>query len=84
MINIVSFQIRRFQEKVENCAKNVETEREKYETALSDLNAYNPKYMEEMTEVFQRSQDFEEKRLRFFKETFFELHRTLDISANEQ
>ncbi|KAI0208394.1 Protein kinase C and casein kinase substrate in neurons protein 1 [Lamellibrachia satsuma] len=40
--------------------------------------------MEEMMEVFQRSQDAEEKRLCFFKETFFSLHRTLDVSANEQ
>ena len=78
------FQIRKFQEKVEKCTKDVEGAREKYEAALSDLNAYNPKYMEEMMEVFQRSQDAEEKRLCFFKEAFFSLHRTLDVSANEQ
>ena len=69
---------------MEKCTKDVEAAKEKYEAALSDLNAYNPKYMEEMMEVFQRSQDAEEKRLRFFKEVFLSLYRTLDISANEK
>ena len=38
-------------DRVEKNRKEVEATRGKYDAALSDLNAYNAKYMEDMTEV---------------------------------
>ena len=45
------FQLKKLQDKVEKNRKEVETTRGKYEAALSDLNGYNAKYMEDMTDV---------------------------------
>merc|ERR1712136_383360 len=56
--------------------------KEKYETALHEINAYNPKYMEDMTEVFDKCQLMETERLIFFKEVLFNIHRGLNISQD--
>ena len=43
--------MKKLQEKAEKCRRDVEATREKYETALNEINSYNAKYMEDMTEV---------------------------------
>ena len=43
--------MKKLQDKSEKCRRDVENTRERYESALNDLNAYNAKYMEDMTEV---------------------------------
>jgi len=73
-------QMKKVQDKVEKCHKDVETTRQKYEAALSDLNNYNAKYMEDMTMVYDKSDEHEAKRLVFFKEMLFGVHKCLDIS----
>ena len=45
------FQLRKMSDRVEKNRKDVEATRTKYEAALSDLNSYNAKYMEDMTDV---------------------------------
>ncbi|KAH9505248.1 hypothetical protein Btru_059051 [Bulinus truncatus] len=37
-----------------------------------------------MTEVYKRCQDFEQKRIDFFKKTFFQLHACLDLSVESR
>lgn len=37
-----------------------------------------------MTVVFEKCQEFEEKRLHFFKEMLFEIHRALNIAENPE
>ena len=44
-------QLKKLQEKAEKCRRDVEVSKDKYEAALNDINSYNAKYMEDMTEV---------------------------------
>ena len=45
------FQIKKLQDKVSKAEKECDISKQSYETSIRDLDAYNPKYMEEMTEV---------------------------------
>ena len=69
---------------MERCRRDVEASRERYEAALSDLNGYNAKYMEDMSEVFARAQEDEGRRMIFFKDTFYQLRRAVDIGAKDR
>lgn len=77
-------QLKKFHERVEKCRKDVEVSKVKYEQALLELNAYNAKYVEDMTEVYNRTQEFEEKRLKFFKKVLYDLHSCLDQTQNRK
>lgn len=44
-------QLKKLQDKLRKCQQEVEGSREKYTAAVNDLNSYNPKYIEDMTEV---------------------------------
>lgn len=48
---LTSVQVRKLQEKLEKCRLEVQATREKYEACLNDLNGYNARYIEDMTEV---------------------------------
>lgn len=58
--------------------------KDRYESALKEINESNAKYMEDMTVVFEKCQEFEQKRLHFFKETLFEIHGCLNITENAE
>lgn len=75
-------QVKKLQERVIKCKEEVSRNREKYEAALKELTDYNQKYQDDMTEVFEKCQEFEEKRLNFFKETLLGIHACLDISSD--
>ena len=72
------------QDRVAKTKDDVQRCKEKYEVALQELNSYNPKYMEDMTVVFEKCQNLEAQRLQFFKETLFSLHKYLNISQDPQ
>jgi protein kinase C and casein kinase substrate in neurons protein len=80
----IAWQVKKFQEKVEKCRKEVDLTRDIYRASLSELNSSNSKYIEEMTEVFSKAQDFESKRLSFNKKLFYNIHSCLDLSNNKQ
>jgi len=65
---------------VEKCHKDVETTRERYQQSLTELNSYNAKYIEDMTEVFQRTQEFEHRRLTFIKKILYDLLACVDLT----
>jgi protein kinase C and casein kinase substrate in neurons protein len=60
----------------------MEAAKQKYNSALVDLNSINGKYMEDMAEVFERTQQFERLRLEFNKIILAEFHNSLDLSQN--
>jgi len=74
--------VRKLAERVQRAKEEVQRTKEKYETALHEINGYNPKYMEDMTEVFDKCQQMETERLVFFKEVLFNIHRGLNISQD--
>ncbi|KAG8303121.1 Protein kinase C and casein kinase substrate [Homalodisca vitripennis] len=73
-----------FLDEVQKSKEEVQKGKEKYELALQELNAYNPKYMEDMTVVFDKCQEMETQRLQFFKETLFSIHKCLNISQDPE
>jgi len=73
-------QVKKLQEKVEKCRTDEEATRERYRQALTELNSYNAKYIEDMTEVFQRTQEFEHRRLRFIKNVLYDLLACVDLT----
>ncbi|CAH2087813.1 unnamed protein product [Euphydryas editha] len=67
-------------ERVAKCREDVAKNRDKYQAALAEITAYNPRYIEDMTGVFDRCQQMEAQRLTFFKDVLFSFHKCLDIS----
>ncbi|GIX91655.1 protein kinase C and casein kinase substrate in neurons protein 1 [Caerostris extrusa] len=77
-------QIKKLQDRVSKCKDEVQKTKERYEQALREINDYNAKYMEDMTVVFDKCQEFEEKRLSFFKEMLFGINSCLNISTDQE
>lgn len=67
-------------ERVSKCRDDVAKNRDKYQAALAEITSYNPRYIEDMTGVFDRCQQMEAQRLSFFKDVLFSFHKCLDIS----
>lgn len=72
------------QDRVQKSKEDVQKGKEKYDSALAELNSYNPKYIEEMTAVFDKCQEMEAERLKFFKEVLFAVQRGLNISEDPE
>ncbi|GFW30904.1 protein kinase C and casein kinase substrate in neurons protein 1 [Trichonephila clavipes] len=77
-------QVKKLQDRVSKCKDEVQKTKERYEQALREINDYNAKYMEDMTVVFDKCQEFEEKRLNFFKEMLFGINSCLNISTDPE
>uniref|UniRef100_A0A1L8DME7 Putative adaptor protein pacsin n=1 Tax=Nyssomyia neivai TaxID=330878 RepID=A0A1L8DME7_9DIPT len=73
-------QVKKMQDRVQRTKDEVQKCREKYEQSLSEINKYNPVYIEDMTSVFEKCQQMEETRLQFFKQVLFAIHKSLNIS----
>ncbi|XP_015784288.1 protein kinase C and casein kinase substrate in neurons protein 1 isoform X2 [Tetranychus urticae] len=75
-------QVKKLQDRVIKCKDEVQKTKEKYEQALKEINEYNAKYIEDMTVVFEKCQEFEHKRLEFFKKMLFAIHGCLNFTKN--
>lgn len=73
-------QMKKLTDRVSKAKEEVARGKEKYEAALREISDYNPKYIEDMTHVFEKAQESESKRLMFFKEMLFATHKCLNIS----
>ncbi|CAF1070984.1 unnamed protein product [Rotaria sordida] len=71
-------------EKLERCRKEKESAKSKYNEALQELNRANPKYMDDMNDVFSRCQTFEKDRLVKFREFLGATEKCLDLSNRLQ
>lgn len=67
-------------ERVSKCREEVAKSREKYQVALAEITAYNPRYIDDMESVFEKCQQMEAQRLTFFKDVLFNFHKRLNIS----
>ncbi|XP_071038719.1 protein kinase C and casein kinase substrate in neurons protein 2 isoform X5 [Parasteatoda tepidariorum] len=76
--------VTKLQDRVTKCKFEAQRAKERYQQALEEINDYNAKYMEDMTVVFDKCQEFEEKRLDFFKEMLFGIHGCLNISTDPE
>ncbi|XP_070524638.1 protein kinase C and casein kinase substrate in neurons protein 1 isoform X4 [Cardiocondyla obscurior] len=74
--------VKKMQDRVQKTKEEVQKAKEKYEASLQEINQYNPKYMEDMTQVFEKCQEMEAQRLQFFKEVLFGIHKCLNISQD--
>uniref|UniRef100_A0A668S628 Protein kinase C and casein kinase substrate in neurons 2 n=1 Tax=Oreochromis aureus TaxID=47969 RepID=A0A668S628_OREAU len=73
---------KKLQEKVEKCQQEVQKTKERYDKSIDELDKLTPQYMENMEQVFEQCQQFEEKRIEFFKEVLLEVKQHLDLSTN--
>ncbi|XP_018406364.1 PREDICTED: protein kinase C and casein kinase substrate in neurons protein 1 isoform X3 [Cyphomyrmex costatus] len=74
--------VKKMQDRVQKSKEEVLKAKEKYEAALQEINQYNPKYMEDMTQVFEKCQEMEAQRLQFFKDVLFGIHKCMNISQD--
>ncbi|XP_047346636.1 protein kinase C and casein kinase substrate in neurons protein 1 isoform X7 [Vespa velutina] len=74
--------VKKMQDRVQKTKEEVQKAKEKYEAALQEINQYNPKYMEDMSQVFDKCQEMEAQRLQFFKKVLFGIHKCLNISQD--
>ncbi|XP_062852506.1 protein kinase C and casein kinase substrate in neurons protein 2 isoform X2 [Trichomycterus rosablanca] len=75
---------KKLQDKVEKCQQDVQKTKERYEKSLEELEKVTPQYMENMEQVFEQWQQFEDKRLNFFKELMLDVKQHLDLSTNHK
>ena len=58
--------------------------KEKYEKVVEELGKCTPQYMENMEQVFDTCQQFEEKRLSFLREVLLDVKRHLNLTENQR
>ncbi|XP_056280842.1 protein kinase C and casein kinase substrate in neurons protein 2 isoform X4 [Pseudoliparis swirei] len=75
---------KKLQEKVEKCQQEAQKTKERYQKSLEELDKLTPQYMENMEQVFEQWQQFEDKRICFFRELLLEVKQHLDLSTNHR
>ncbi|XP_010740873.3 protein kinase C and casein kinase substrate in neurons protein 1 [Larimichthys crocea] len=76
-------QQKKLHEKLDKCKQDSQKAKEKYEKALDELSKCTPQYMENMEQVFDQCQQFEEKRLSFLREVLLDVKRHLNLTEDQ-
>ncbi|VDN96494.1 unnamed protein product [Rodentolepis nana] len=74
-------QLRRMEDKLRKATAEEEKTRKAYQDAVTALTDATPRYVDDMTLVFNKAQAFEGKRIEFFKQQVFAAEEVLDISS---
>lgn len=82
--SVTSDQQKKLHEKLDKCKQDSQKAKEKYEKALDELSNCTPPYMENMEQVFEQCQQFEEKRLNFLREVLLDVKRHLNLTENQR
>ncbi|XP_034388751.1 protein kinase C and casein kinase substrate in neurons protein 1 [Cyclopterus lumpus] len=81
--SVTADQQKKLHEKVDKCKQDSQKAKEKYEKALDELSKCTPQYMENMEQVFDQCQQFEEKRLSFLREVLLDVKRHLNLTEDQ-
>ncbi|XP_069547259.1 protein kinase C and casein kinase substrate in neurons protein 1 isoform X2 [Brachyistius frenatus] len=81
--SVAAEQQKKLHEKVDKCKQDSQKAKEKYEKALEELSKCTPQYMENMEQMFDQCQQFEEKRLSFLREVLLDVKRHLNLTENQ-
>ncbi|XP_054473324.1 protein kinase C and casein kinase substrate in neurons protein 1 [Anoplopoma fimbria] len=81
--SVAADQQKKLHEKVDKCKQDSQKAKEKYEKALDELSKCTPSYMENMEQVFDQCQQFEEKRLSFLREVLLDVKRHLNLTEDQ-
>ncbi|VUZ39175.1 unnamed protein product [Hymenolepis diminuta] len=74
-------ELRRMEDKLKKATTEEEKTRKAYLDAISALNDVTPRYMDDMTQVFNKAQAFEKKRIEYFKQQVLAMQEVLDVSS---
>lgn len=74
--------MKKLKDKSDKAVNDVQVTRDKYQESLRDIGTYNPKYMEDMRYVFNKCQQAEEERKKFFKETLINYCQQMSLSPH--
>uniref|UniRef100_A0A5K3F1Z7 SH3 domain-containing protein n=1 Tax=Mesocestoides corti TaxID=53468 RepID=A0A5K3F1Z7_MESCO len=74
-------ELRKMEEKLRKATSEEEKTRRAYEEAVAALQDVTPRYIDDMTQVFNKAQAFEKERINFFKQQAMQMHDVLDVSA---
>ena len=77
-------QRRKLADKADVARREIGFTKTKYEQAINEAREQRPRYEAAMKQVFDRTQEFEGKRLRFFKETYDEYCKLLETATLEK
>ena len=71
-------------EKAQKARDDQEKALKSYQQTLTEIDLYKPQHIKKMSEVFNKTQDFELQRMLFFKQIFVECHDLLKTYEDER
>ncbi|KAM7535300.1 hypothetical protein Aperf_G00000100373 [Anoplocephala perfoliata] len=74
-------QLRKMEDKLRKATFEEQKAKKAYEEAIAGLNDVTPRYMNDMTQVFNKAQAFERERLNYFKQQALQMQEVLDIGS---
>ncbi|XP_011615525.1 protein kinase C and casein kinase substrate in neurons protein 1 isoform X1 [Takifugu rubripes] len=81
--SVTADQQKRLNDKLDKCKQESEKAKEKYVKVLDELNKCTQPYNENMEQVFDQCQQFEEKRLHFFREVLLDVKHHLNLTEDQ-
>lgn len=71
-------------EKAKRAREEMDRSRTRYKEKITEIGLYKNQHMKVMKEVFERTQNFENERILFFKQLFLECHELMQIQDDER